>query len=275
MCIRDSLKNSNNSEGKTIKSKDKSFVDKYTPEDEIKDDATALKTGEQSIIDVSSPDLEETEATKITPEDSSVITHHAHDLGMIDIESNEFDEGMLLREGELPTLTKIYDKETIHTEATDKSSGAKNTLPKGLEEQLKDEPLEEPLGDISTTGNIAERIVEKEEQELTSKETEAKEEGAYNPDTGEINWDCPCLGGMAHGPCGEEFKIAFACFVYSEKEPKGVDCIEKFQFMQDCFKKYPEQYSEQLDSNNNSNADDGDNLDVAQGSPEVTPINNE
>ena len=25
----------------------------------------------------------------------------------------------------------------------------------------------------------------------------------------EINWDCPCLGGMAHGPCGEEFKAAF------------------------------------------------------------------
>lgn len=61
-------------------------------------------------------------------------------------------------------------------------------------------------------------------------EEEASQEGAFNPETGEINWDCPCLGGMAHGPCGEEFKTAFSCFVYSTEEPKGMDCIEKFQY---------------------------------------------
>lgn len=61
-------------------------------------------------------------------------------------------------------------------------------------------------------------------------EEEAGQEGAFNPETGEINWDCPCLGGMAHGPCGEEFKSAFSCFVYSTEEPKGMDCIEKFQY---------------------------------------------
>lgn len=60
-------------------------------------------------------------------------------------------------------------------------------------------------------------------------EEEASQEGAFNPETGEINWDCPCLGGMAHGPCGEEFKGAFSCFVYSTEEPKGMDCIEKFK----------------------------------------------
>lgn len=69
---------------------------------------------------------------------------------------------------------------------------------------------------------------------------------AYNPITGEINWDCPCLGGMAHGPCGEEFKEAFACFVYSETEPKGMDCIKKFEAMRTCFRRYPEHYKEQL-----------------------------
>lgn len=62
-------------------------------------------------------------------------------------------------------------------------------------------------------------------------EEEAGQEGAFNPETGEINWDCPCLGGMAHGPCGEEFKTAFSCFVYSTEEPKGMDCIEKFQYV--------------------------------------------
>lgn len=60
-------------------------------------------------------------------------------------------------------------------------------------------------------------------------EEEADAQGAFNPETGEINWDCPCLGGMAHGPCGEEFKAAFSCFVYSNEEPKGMECIEKFK----------------------------------------------
>lgn len=62
-------------------------------------------------------------------------------------------------------------------------------------------------------------------------EEEAGQEAAFDPETGEINWDCPCLGGMAHGPCGEEFKAAFSCFVYSNDEPKGIDCIEKFKFV--------------------------------------------
>jgi intermembrane space import and assembly protein 40 len=62
-------------------------------------------------------------------------------------------------------------------------------------------------------------------------EAEADQQGAFNPETGEINWDCPCLGGMADGPCGEDFKAAFSCFVYSKEEPKGMDCIDKFQYV--------------------------------------------
>ncbi|OBR12998.1 CHCH domain-containing protein [Colletotrichum higginsianum IMI 349063] len=77
-------------------------------------------------------------------------------------------------------------------------------------------------------------------------EAEAGQQGAFNPETGEINWDCPCLGGMADGPCGEEFKAAFSCFVYSNEEPKGMDCIEKFQGMQTCFRKYPDIYGAEL-----------------------------
>lgn len=77
-------------------------------------------------------------------------------------------------------------------------------------------------------------------------EEEAGQQGAFNPETGEINWDCPCLGGMADGPCGEQFKAAFSCFVYSTEEPKGIDCIEKFQGMQECFREYPEIYSAEI-----------------------------
>jgi len=77
-------------------------------------------------------------------------------------------------------------------------------------------------------------------------EDEESPEGAFNPVTGEINWDCPCLGGMAHGPCGPQFREAFSCFVFSEKEPKGIDCVEKFKGMQDCFREHPDIYGEEI-----------------------------
>lgn len=77
-------------------------------------------------------------------------------------------------------------------------------------------------------------------------EEEPEGEGAFNPETGEINWDCSCLGGMAHGPCGPEFREAFSCFVYSKEEPKGMDCIEKFQGMRDCFQQHPDVYKDEL-----------------------------
>ncbi|KAI1362042.1 hypothetical protein F5Y08DRAFT_285898 [Xylaria arbuscula] len=89
-------------------------------------------------------------------------------------------------------------------------------------------------------------------------EEEAAQQGAFNPETGEINWDCPCLGGMAHGPCGEEFKAAFSCFVYSEEEPKGMDCIDKFQHMQDCFRLHPEVYGEELADDDQAAPADGE-----------------
>ncbi|KAK7998226.1 AMP dependent ligase/synthetase [Apiospora arundinis] len=93
-------------------------------------------------------------------------------------------------------------------------------------------------------------------------EAEAGQQGAFNPETGEINWDCPCLGGMADGPCGEEFKAAFSCFVYSNEEPKGMDCIDKFQHMQDCFRLHPEVYGDEL-------ADDEESEAAVNGAPET------
>ena len=81
---------------------------------------------------------------------------------------------------------------------------------------------------------VPETVTPEGTSEETSKspeelEDEAGQQGAFNEETGEINWDCPCLGGMAHGPCGGEFRGAFSCFVYSKEEPKGMDCIEKFK----------------------------------------------
>ncbi|KAF2034254.1 hypothetical protein EK21DRAFT_44577, partial [Setomelanomma holmii] len=93
-------------------------------------------------------------------------------------------------------------------------------------------------------------------------EEEADQQGAFNPETGEINWDCPCLGGMADGPCGPEFKAAFSCFVFSEEEPKGMDCIDKFKDMQNCFRKYPEVYGSELEG-----ADDDDEPELSGEGP--------
>ena len=80
--------------------------------------------------------------------------------------------------------------------------------------------------------------------EAEAESQEAGGGGAFNPVTGEINWDCPCLGGMAYGPCGLQFREAFSCFVFSDQEPKGIDCVEKFKAMQDCFRAHPEVYAD-------------------------------
>ena len=99
----------------------------------------------------------------------------------------------------------------------------------------------------------------------SSLEEEAEAQGAFNEETGEINWDCPCLGGMAHGPCGGEFREAFSCFVFSKQDPKGMDCIEKFKGMQDCFQRYPEVYKGELEEDEEIEAEvEKDRQELAQ-----------
>jgi len=73
-----------------------------------------------------------------------------------------------------------------------------------------------------------------------------EERGLILPN-GEINWNCPCLGGMASGPCGTEFKDAFSCFHYSKEEVKGSECLEQFRAMQECMQRYPELYPQEDD----------------------------
>ncbi|KAG0743922.1 hypothetical protein G6F57_009856 [Rhizopus arrhizus] len=95
---------------------------------------------------------------------------------------------------------------------------------------------------------VTEEEINRASTEETTKQEEPKEQSAaFNPETGEINWDCPCLGGMAQGPCGEDFKAAFSCFVFSEAEPKGIDCVDKFKAMQDCFRRHPDVYADEID----------------------------
>ncbi|XP_022097417.1 mitochondrial intermembrane space import and assembly protein 40-like [Acanthaster planci] len=86
-----------------------------------------------------------------------------------------------------------------------------------------------------------EPIQTKSVKDLVNEEDDEEGEGLILPN-GDINWNCPCLGGMASGPCGVEFREAFSCFHYSEADPKGSDCIDSFRTMQECMVQYPELY---------------------------------
>ncbi|KAL3462319.1 hypothetical protein BJX64DRAFT_277232 [Aspergillus heterothallicus] len=141
--------------------------------------------------------------------------------------SSVFAESPSHNDSELPTLDSVKPKSRAEKPAAPSTPAAPATP--------------ETIADAET---IQSEATLKSAEEL---EAEAGQEAAFNPETGEINWDCPCLGGMAYGPCGEEFRNAFSCFVYSEEEPKGIDCIDKFKAMQDCFRQYPDVYGAELE----------------------------
>ena len=114
-----------------------------------------------------------------------------------------------------------------------------------LNERRKVESANLPSND-TTEASTAEN---NDNQDVTT-----QPQGAIDPVTGDINWDCPCLADMIKPPCGETFKAAFSCFVYSQTEPKGMDCVDKFKDMQVCFKDHPEVYGRDEDED-----DDEDN----------------
>jgi intermembrane space import and assembly protein 40 len=128
-------------------------------------------------------------------------------------------------EDDLPTVEAIVEQKRRETRtpppaAPEPKSTPEPTLPPQTQDQTAEAPLTPAEADAGIVPGSPEAL-----------EEEAGQQGAFNPETGEINWDCPCLGGMAHGPCGEEFKAAFSCFVYSTEEPKGMECIDKFQYV--------------------------------------------
>lgn len=106
---------------------------------------------------------------------------------------------------------------------------------------------------------------------MTLEEDDEEELEGLIKANGEINWDCPCLQGMAYGPCGEQFKAAFSCFHYSEAEPKGSDCIPQFRDMQECFVKYPEIYGkdDELDEEEDSMNKETKNSKIGDGGENI------
>ncbi|KFX89495.1 hypothetical protein V490_06981 [Pseudogymnoascus sp. VKM F-3557] len=155
-----------------------------------------------------------------------------------------------IQQSELPTIEAIVAEKRARAAARAAEDKAKAKAAEAAAAAPKsDSPSSETPEDKSAAAAPA---IEGEEPapqggSIDDLEAEAGQQGAFNPETGEINWDCPCLGGMAHGPCGEEFREAFSCFVHSTEEPKGMECIEKFKGMQDCFRAHPDMYGAELE----------------------------
>lgn len=154
-----------------------------------------------------------------------------------------FADEPISRTGPAPPQFSDSDLPTVDAVIEEKRRQTRAAAPPPPEPSSTQQTTAEPQGAEGSGQESAEALEEEDSQQ-----------GAFNPETGEINWDCPCLGGMADGPCGEEFKAAFSCFVYSNEEPKGMECIDKFQHMRDCFRQYPEIYGAELEDDD----DDGE-----------------
>lgn len=77
--------------------------------------------------------------------------------------------------------------------------------------------------------------------------------GVVLPD-GQINWSCPCLGGLPYGPCGFEFRQFFECIHKLKDEDENgptsaqaQECFPKFALMKECFSKFPNLYPDDDD----------------------------
>ncbi|EME29294.1 mitochondrial protein translocase, MPT family [Galdieria sulphuraria] len=70
--------------------------------------------------------------------------------------------------------------------------------------------------------------------------------------------NCPCIQKMKEGSCGEQFIAAYRCFLESETEPKGSDCVEYFSSMQKCMVEHPEEYDLDSDTDDSDDFDLGD-----------------
>jgi intermembrane space import and assembly protein 40 len=93
--------------------------------------------------------------------------------------------------------------------------------------------------------------------------------GLFLPN-GEINWNCPCLGGVATGPCGIEFREAFSCFQKFTNESKE-DCYPPFKEMQKCMAQYPSLYNKEKELDLN----DLDDNDAVNNDPDKKAIKHE
>ena len=49
----------------------------------------------------------------------------------------------------------------------------------------------------------------------------------------------PAAADLREGPCGPTFVDAFSCYIRSDHEEKGMDCLDDFKVFQECLKRHP------------------------------------
>lgn len=66
---------------------------------------------------------------------------------------------------------------------------------------------------------------------------------------------------MKDGSCGSQFLVVYECFLRSETNPQGSDCLDKFVAMHDCMKENPDEY----DLDDDADADPAAKKDIPKG----------
>lgn len=136
---------------------------------------------------------------------------------------------------------------------TDKSVSEPSQDVSALSESLNAAVLEEspsPAEDVAAPGDKA---VETAEEIPALTKEEMVEEALQ----------CPCIAAMRDGPCGESFISAYRCFLESETEPKGMNCMDQFSSMQTCMSEHPEAYPAD---------EEGDPFSAADGKKETNAV---
>nr|XP_002125847.1 mitochondrial intermembrane space import and assembly protein 40-A-like isoform X2 [Ciona intestinalis] len=90
-------------------------------------------------------------------------------------------------------------------------------------------------------------------------ELDTSSAGAILPN-GEINWDCPCLGNLPNGPCGENFRKAFSCWVEHKdnEESFAEKCFENFTKWEECISEHKDIYRPTEEKKEASNNDENE-----------------
>lgn len=89
--------------------------------------------------------------------------------------------------------------------------------------------------------------------------------------SGEINWDCPCLDGLASSPCAETFKKSFTCFYYSKEEAKGSDCLPEFVAFKECMDENEDYFRKDSDEEKAEDDDGEEPSDGGVDDPSTSP----
>lgn len=83
---------------------------------------------------------------------------------------------------------------------------------------------------------------------VNNREKDMSTESSVLPD-GTPNFECPCLGNMPHGPCGQLFRKSFSCWAKYKDAPEDdprfyYECQPKFVEWGKCAEQYKKVYND-------------------------------